>query len=292
MANTTEDLRKEVERSIEKMARANILQEPRAAKVIWNIHPDAIPKNTINVQKLIDGVSRLFSSRFDPSELMKLIPTGAARETLTAANLVQMAMDADRLVSFIGGIVKFPDLGRITPIERLSFGPQTVATTVIGTTDEAVLVAKQLCLELWRSTGQERTWNELAPYVERHTFSTTTAVDFGFPLSRMLDPRLSAFLSGELIAENGLGRLMGIQEAESRRQQQISKDKMVIPYCHRISMKVAVVDSVSGRAEDNDLEFMIYARTDANRSRMLAQSELPSDKHAELVQRIVALLGE
>jgi hypothetical protein len=291
MSSNVEDLRKEVERSIEKMARANILQEPRNAKVVWNIHPDAIPRNTINAQRLIDGVTKLFGSRFDPSELMKLIPQGVSRDSLSASSLIQMAIDAERLVTFVGGIVKFPDLGRITPIDRLTFGQQTIAATVVGTTDEASLIAKQLCLELWRAAGQDRSWNELSAYVERQTFTTATAVDFGFPLSRLLDPRLSSFLAGELVGESDLGRLMGIQEADSKRQALGMKEKILIPYCHQIRLKVAVIDSVSGRAEDADLDFMIYARTEANRGRVLVQSELPSDKHAELVQRVVALLA-
>lgn len=291
MGNNAEDLRKEVERSIAKMEKAPVRQEVRTAKVVMNIHPDAIPRTTLNPSKLIEGVAKLFGSRFDPSELMKLIPTGVSRDQLSHASLLQMALDADKNINFIGGTIRFPDLGRVTQIERVGFGQQVLIAVVVGTTNEAVLVAKQLCLEIWKAAGIERNWSEIASFVERQSFTTTTVVDLGFPLSKLLDPRFSNFFQNELIAPEGLGRQMGIQEADPARQKQTAKDLMLIPYCRGIHLQVAVIDSVSGRAEDTDLQFMIYSRTEANRSRALISSELTSEKHAELVQRVVAVLS-
>lgn len=292
MATGAEELRKEVERSIEQLNREKIRLEPYNARVNINIHPNALPRASVNPTRLLEGVGKLFGSRLNSEDLLRQLPDNIPRESINPVSLVQMAFETDRPLRFKGGLVRFPDIGRITSIEELGIMREYVYATVTGTSDEALYVAKQLALEVWKAAGLERQWSDLAQYVERQSFDTSTIVDLGFPLSKFLNPKIVALLTSDLIDTNGLAREMGALPTDPVRKKRILDTRNIVPHCRDIGLRFVINDTVSGFSEEIAMGFVIYSTYEANRSRVIVSSELPSDKHGQLVVKFVTALTD
>ncbi len=173
----------------------------------------------------------------------------------------------------------------------MGFGQQQVSAVVFGTTDEATYVAKQLCLEIWKAAGVARQWSDIEPYVERVRYKTTTRVHLGHPLLQLLSGEIRRLIDEDICGPEGLGRYMGMVPSARDALAEQAKDIAVVAHCTRIELVVTTFDKVSGGSEDNELTLRLEARTDANRSRVLVTSELPSDRHSALVDRLVARLA-
>lgn len=278
---TPEDLRSEVERSLREQEQAKRLKiKPHTALVRLNIAPELIPKESTNPERLAELVHKEFGSVFDPSEITKLVPE-ALRGNLAVSDYFRIATEGDKLVKFKGGALRLPNIDRVSPIESFGFGEQNLIARVYGSTDEALYLCRRLCLLVWQAGGSDRRWDDLEDGVALTTFRTSTVVELGIPLMRLMAPQVLAFFQKEVAGNDGFGSHMGRFASGSH------DNLRIVSYCQSIDFRVSVFDEVSGEAEDCAVEFLLHTRGDANRSRVKFETELPSSKHNEFVTRLV-----
>ena len=271
-----EELREEVLQSVKESERRAPSSTPYYASVTMNISPEAIPFAGSDKQHLVNAIANQFGSQYRPPPIP---PESAAN--LPVETLMKASWDSDQAVTFEGGRLQIPGSDRVTPIERLAFGEQALTAGVNGTSVEAEYLCKQLCLLLWESTNMTRRWDEFVDLVEGTAYRTATVVDLGFPLISLLSDRMQKFLNEDIAATGGLGQYMGFGSALQ------PEDLLFIPYCREIELVVAVVDQVSGRAEDCKIELLSHSRAEANRSRVKVASELDTPKHNDMVAALV-----
>jgi hypothetical protein len=286
MPTGPEDLRREVERSVaEELRRAESIVIPSVAQIEINIEPRAIPRKTADPQQMISVIQNEFSSRYDPSNIRKYVPA-EAWVALSAPRAMEIAINNDEIVQFVGGWLRLENLDRMTPISRFGFAEQTLFAQVeAGTSEEALFLCKRLAVLLWQAAGIERRWDELEPSVEFVAYKTSTVVDLGVPLIDLLSSATVSFLK-ELCQEGGTASYMG--SFESKAQKFGPLKPMVIPHCREIDIRIAVVDPVTGQQEEHTLDILLHTRSDANRSRVKIVSALDSTRHNEMVLQLVA----
>lgn len=278
-----EDLRREVEQSVarELSSQGDVTLRSLAATVSMNIEPEAIPRHSIEPVHVLERVMTEYRSRLDTSDL--LIPQEALAG-VTEARALQVAIDNDRVVRFTGGWLRLDAAERVTPIISFGFGEQIVTATVNGTSEEAEYLCKRLLLLLWQSAGIDRRWGEFEELVEVTTYRTTTVVDMGVPLARLLSNQMNAFFTEDVASADGFGREMGTYGSKIQR---FGAQPRVVPHCREIDIVLSVIDDVTGEQEDCLFNLLLHSKADANRSRCKFMSELSTARHNEMAQVLV-----
>ena len=296
MASNPEELLKkielqEIERSILEQEKFRPRQIPHTAQVDLNIDPAEIPLNTAKAQQLYEDLTSAYGSSFDDSEIIEMIPP-EARAALNPIPLLSLAMKKGKLIQFVGGILRFEEISRTTTISKMGIGEQQVSSVVEGSSDEAMLLCKNLCLSLWRASGIEKRWEDIEKHVSRVRYKSTTVADLPFPLIDLFDARFQGFLNEDVAGEQGYGKMMGLRPVKDEIAESQRNEKQVVSHCRQIQIVVSVLNNVTGQSEDNSLNFLIRSRSDANRSQVLVTSELPTSKHMGLVQQVTSRMSE
>jgi hypothetical protein len=271
-----DDLRAEVLQSVAEDRLHAPSSKPYSALVSINIFPEAVPFESCRKQQLVESLGAQFGSRYDPPKL----PNDAGINIPIEA-LMRITRENDQLITFSGGRLQLPGSERVTPIQKLGFGQQTLMASVNGVTAEAEYLCKQLCLLMWESTGMTRRWDEFDELVEAISYQTTTIVDLGIPLLGLLSESTQSFLEEDIGEPGGIGKFMGFGNSVDER------DITLISHCREIELVVSVLDKVSGGAEDCNLTLLAHTRTEGNRNRVKVSSELDSAKHNEMVAALV-----
>jgi hypothetical protein len=284
-SGSPEDLRREVERVVarDEASASGIWTRPYTAQVSMNIEPYAIPRETLDPAIVIARVSDELSSRFDMSEVRRLLPPESQAQ-LDPISAMRVAIANDRIVQFQGGWLRLESLDRITPIDKFGFGQQTLSAIVSGTTEEAEYLCKRLLLLLWHSSGVERKWSEFEEFVEISAYNTTTVVDLPSSLLGLLSDGLRKFGS-DLAAAGGLAHEMG--RFGSRRERYGGGTTEAVVHCLGIDLKVALFDRISGEQEECSVTLLEHTKGDANRTRIKFLSELSSSRHNDLVKALI-----
>ena len=116
---------------------------------------------------------------------------------------------------------------------------------------------------------------------------TSTLVELKVPMLSLLSPGLKQFVADALSGPNGFGREMGLVGSNIVKHH---GQAVVVPYCREIELQIAVMDEVSGQTETCMLDILLHTKGDANRSRVKITSELPSDEHGKMVQKLIAAI--
>lgn len=272
-----EELRAEVLQSVAEDKLHAPTSQPHSALVNMNIRHEAIPFASSNKQQLVTDLRQQFGSRYDPPQL-----PGDAGTAIPIEALMKINRDNEQLITFSGGRLQLPGSERVTGIEKLGFGQQTLLAIVNGVTAEAEYLCKRLCLLLWESTGMVRRWDEFAEMVEVTSYRTTTIIDLGIPLIGLLSDQVQSFLSKDIDEPRALGKFMGFGNSLE------AKDVSLVTHCRDIELMVTVIDKVSGRAEDCTLDLLAHSRTDGNRNRVKVSSELDTSRHNEMVAALAS----
>ncbi|MEV0410974.1 hypothetical protein AB0I68_09235 [Streptomyces sp. NPDC050448] len=274
-------LLEEVEKSVSaELERAQGLIIPDWASVAINIEPSAIPRETADPRRIIEVIEREFNCTYDISKVAAINPqvpdiTALAHEIKT-----------DQIVHFNGGWIQYRGLDRVTMIDNFSFGQQTLAATVKGTTEEASYVCGRLASLLWEAAGVPRKWDEIAPLAEAHAYRTSTMVDLGIPLLSLLSPTFHEFMM-KFCSPNGDAKSMG---SFGSRTAKYNFTPLAVAYCREIDLQIALFDETSGVQEECTFNLLLHSRPDANRSRVKVMSELESSKHSDVVLALIKKL--
>jgi hypothetical protein len=146
-----------------------------------------------------------------------------------------------------------------------------------------------LGLLVWQAAGASKRWEDIEFDVRNVRYKTTTMVNIGVPMSQLLSLETRALLD-EDVGAKGLGRSMGLVPFDKDRANEELPSRSVIAYCDEIDIKVCVTDNVSGKTEECLLDITLPMRTYANRPFASITSELSSEKHTELVEKLVQRL--
>jgi hypothetical protein len=282
-----EQLRKEVEKSILAREKRALKQTAKVGLVTWNIDPEAIPLKTVHAEKLYEDIARSLGSSFDDSQIIKLIPP-EVRNQVNPKVLLELALKNDQFIQFKGGLLRLEGIARVTPIDKMGAGSQQISAAVVGSTDEAMLLCKNLCLSLWRASGIEKRWEDIKPFIARIQYKSTTVSELPFPLADLLQPKFNDFMGQDVGGDNGFGKMMGLRHVNDETQRQRRGEILTVSHCRRIEMVVSTFNTVTGDAGDTELDFMIESRDDANRSHVYVTSELPIAEHVQLVETLVS----
>ncbi len=283
-----EDLRRELESSLEEIEKISINQEPRTATVRYNIHPDAVPISSLEPEMFVRLIAEKFSARFDDSEIRPYIPDGV---DVSAGQLTRLSLEKQDKARFKGGVLRIGGEDRITPIESMMIGNQNIAVTLSGSTDEAEYLCKRLCIIAWLAAGYDRKWAELRPHVSMVGYTTTTLAQLPFRLRDLLAPVLNDYLTTVVDPDGGIGAQMGYQFIDSELRDEALQQRFSVSSCQSIKLRVNNFDRVSGIAEECVLDFLLFSKTAANRGLVMVTSELPSSKHAKLVEDVIQKLN-
>lgn len=289
-SGSPEDLLREIETSLaleSSTADFTVPIRAHAATVAFNIEPEAIPIKTLRPNVVISKIAEEYSSRLNMSSILALIPPDA-RPNLSEEAALAISLANDRSVVFEGGWLRLDTLDRVTPIAQFGFGEQNLSAAVSGSTEEAEYLCKRMLLLLWHSAEIERKWSEFEELVEITSYRTSTVVDMGLPLSNLLHPSLTDFLKSEVEEPGTFGSEMGTFASKKER---VSSDPIAVAHCREIDIRVSLFDGVSGDHEECLVNILLHSRTDANRSRVKFMTELPSQKHREMVTALVKAMA-
>jgi hypothetical protein len=279
-----EELKAEVIQSVREEAHRGPNSRPNHASASYNISPDSIPGESSNKEQLLQELAKQFGCRYSPPA----IPPEAQGSQVSIDTLMKFSLDRGDPVEFTGGRLQFPGSDRITPINRIGFGEQSLSARVNGISAEAEYLCKQLCLLLWECTGITRRWDEFEDDVEFVAYQTSTIVDLGVPLKSLLSESFRGFLTDDVSAPGGFGEKMGSRSVDIVP----ASDLLVVSHCRSMDLRVSVIDKVSGRAEDCLIEFLTHTRSDGNRSRLKISSELESQQHERMVSALTRRIRE
>ena len=286
-----EDLRRALADELKRQAPKPSLQMPLRAKVSLNISPTVLPRGALNVDTLLNDVSASFRAEPDLTDLLRRLPA-QAKAAVTERDVIRQAIQNDDMVKFSGGILEIPELGRVTTIQEMGFGEQTVAAIVNGTTDEAVFLCKQMILLMWKAAGFQRRWSDIEPHLGAVSYTTTTTVNMPLPLRDLLSAEFRAFVLTDVSGSDGLGREMGMLPFVARDREETVRDNAVVTHLRGLELVVSVFNKTTGDAEDCALNFLIHRRTDANRSDVMVTSALSSADHSRLVEMLLKRIGQ
>lgn len=284
---TPEALRREVERQLAAKPRTQTRSVAYRAAVQMNIEPDAIPRETADPRQVISVLKSEFSTTFDSRDVLRRLPPGFAGP-VDPAEALAIVIENDELARFRGGWLKLDTLDRVTPIVSLTFGQQSVAAEVAGSSTEALYLCQRLLLLLWQAAGVNVQWGDLKDKTEMISYTTATIVELPIPLLELLNPAVQQFLSEDVSAAGGFGPDMGIFRS---RRETFGAEPEVVAYCHEIDVRCVVTDPTSGESDECRMLFLLHSRGDANRARVKISSELHSDQHTEMVTRLVSRLN-
>lgn len=292
MQSTQENLRKEVEKSIVAREKRKLKQQPRVAQVDLNIDPSAVPLGSMDAESFYQDLVSAFHCKFDDSEIMSMIPA-EIRHQVDPVALLKMAIKNEKMVQFVGGLLKLESISRSAQINKMGVGSQQISAVVHGgSTDEALLLCKTLCISLWRATGAEKRWEDIEPAVALERYKTTTLVDMPFPLGALLSGEFNTFLAEDISGDAGYGKLMGYRDIDMALHEERFPEFGVVVACREIDIMVSTFNTVSGRSEENRLHFLIESKANANRGPTLVTSELPIAQHVELVEKLVKTVSQ
>lgn len=278
-ASGPEELRAEVEESVRRLTtQASIRPHTGTARI--SIAPEALPLQSVDYDHLLLAIYKEFASSLD---LGKIERAGQLDLKLYLLGFLEQGMS----VKFRGGRLKLPNVGRVTSIMHFALGSQSMQATVYGTTEEAELLLKMLLLEIWRAVGVERSWEDLQPFVEATSYTTGTITELPQGLSTWLSPGIRSFIE-TASAPGGYASQMGMRP---RNMPDYLQQVKVVPAVERLVFEFAVMDPVSGRSEDCNMEIVVHTRFDQNRVRVKFLSELPSAVHNEMVNALVQHLS-
>ncbi len=264
--------------------KTRLLRNERSVATI-NIWPVLIPRASINPQRLIQLLASEFGSTIDRAALLRNVPE-EARGGVPSEAALSHALAGEDAIYFVGGRLSDKESNRLTPIQLLGFGEQSLRASVSGTTDEAEYLCKRLGILLSMTAGIQRVWGDFEPHIEAISYLTTTVVDLGFPLVDLLSPAMKGFISDSITGKDGFGRRMGDFSWEGIHAE---RDKLNVTIgVHQLHFKLVVQDEVSGQSDKCDLEFLTHTTSDLNRSRVKFTSALSSTDHDALVERLVS----
>lgn len=289
MSDIRQTLESELAAALNNYGKRTLRHTPMHAQVDLNIDPDALPGTAVDVQAFYSSIASSFGSSYDMEEIKKQIPDAAHAQGISPEAMLLFSLQHERTVQFRGGVLRLPNLGRHTKIDKMGFGEQQVSAVVSGTTDEAFFLCKLLTLLLWSAAGVERTWDDLQHYVERMGFKTTTLVELPFPLLALLKKPVQEFIRADIDGNLGYGRRMGLRAATPDAMTSESREVQTVTHCRELRLVVTVFNTVTGRAEDCDVNFLIRSRADANKARVNVTTELPYAEHCDLIEKLVSL---
>jgi len=289
-SGTPEDLRKAVEHSIRELdrERGEVRVRPIVARVDLSVEPVAIPLESIDLTTVIRLMQQELGSRLDKKRLLSRIPSELqVPGEISTDEIVRSIVDGGAVLPFMGGILRLPAVGRRTTINQIGIGSQQVSSLVAGTTDEALYVAQRACLLLWAAAGVEMTWDEFSKNVGAMSFSCETDVELGFSLVDLCSPAMRAFLDEDISGANGFGKEMGLRPSDSTYAAEQKAGLRAVHWCNQLEIGITLHDGVSGRSEECKMFLSVHERSKANRGWLKIVSELPSEKHVQLVQALI-----
>ncbi|HUR51330.1 MAG TPA: hypothetical protein VMZ11_04325 [Mycobacteriales bacterium] len=283
---TPDELRrvlKEAERTRSAPTHRGHLVREEFARVSFNLWPSLIPRESVDPAVLTRLVAQEFGSVLDRAALFRGVPADVRGNITLEAALAHALSSDDDNVFFQGGYLATPDSNRVTPVVQLGFGEQNLVATVAGRSDEAEYVCKRLAILISQSANVKRVWSDFENHVELIGYTTSSVVDLGFSMRKMLSEGLRQFIADTL--EGGLGQRMGGWSKDDVAEQD---KRHVVAGVRNLEFTVSVTDPVSGQNRTCMFELLSHTKSDLNRSRVKVLSELRSSDHEALVDFLIS----
>ncbi len=286
-----ETLKKELE-SVEKkrMKRENlkIKQIPRAGLADLNIDPSMLPLASMDIPYFYSEMQNKFHTEFDDEDFV-----GIGQMNTDPISSMKLLIRNGKALKFRGGTLKLESIGQSSEITQIMISEQHVVAAVSGgSTDEALLLCKSICILIWNSCNIQKRWEDVAPYLAMERYKSTTVVHMPFSLRNLLSKQVNVFLDDDVCGDNGYGKDMGLRNSSVQLRSSRNNEITVLAYCHQINLIVTTFNTVSGRSEDNEISLMLENRDHANRGRIFFISELPISEHVKVVESIIDRVQE
>ena len=278
MADTPNSLRKTIEElQVVEVSPPEI--SPVSAQVSININPVAIPFGILSYVDIEKLVYSSFYASFDPSSVD--IPGETSQ--IPTSHIIRHLIQTGKIISFSGGYAPYAE-GDLVVIEKLGFGQQTIFAKVRGTTKQAEYICKKLAEVLWEAVDRPIRWNELSKHVHIVSYETSARVDMGRSVKNLFSKGFLSFLNNKLGGESGFGHVMG-----NLGQYKTPDDRTfsIVTSVKALQIEISIFDPVSGKQEECTIEVIPDTTFDHNGRYYKVQSELPYDKHVEMLSELI-----
>lgn len=289
MSREPENLRKEVISAIRQQEKSRLRQNTTLGIVTVNITPASNPIKSIDIEKFYSTLVEQFGAKFDDSELSKIIPNNNDYSPL---DLIELSIRNDITLTFKEGVLSLEGLQKITAINNIQIGEQSLTASVSGSTDEALFLLKSVWLLLWSSCGINRNWKELEEHIKRINYRTTTEVEFTSNISQFINQSFWKKINHIFNEESNIGKRIGYVPYYSNELSIHEKETYLVPYCESVNFKLVKLNKTTGEADENDITIDVHQRNMANKKFLRFTTEMSANDHIELIELFSELLVE
>ncbi|KZF06687.1 hypothetical protein A2J03_24125 [Rhodococcus sp. EPR-157] len=257
-----------------------IIESVTQSEVVYSFDPAAVPYTQFDISALNAKLEELYSitlsedldfgpllKRFQPKQLHEL-----GQEEL----LRRLARASGSAFAWTDG--QFPTRDDYVPIRSIRCNFESILVSVAGQSQVAEVVAQEVLEALWEAAGVKKKWSDLKRKVLLTGYGTRTRLNLGKSFEDTVNPEFLGYLRSNMVDGQNFAYFMGRQEGNSTHT-----GLMAAVMLDSLTFKIAGFNSLSGRAEDHELQFEVTRQSDYGTGRIVASSGLPYDHHEKLM---------
>lgn len=270
----------------------DFLVDIRSTEVAVTLEPQMIPLNQIDASLLHERLKSGYQLRLKgEKEIAEMRGMGYDAQPITELAILNLMIHKAKSSS---GSVKYGDgrlpLKQSSPfieIGRIEINREVILANVTGHTEYAELVVREVFETLWSSVGIEKSWDsdETQRNIQQKRFGTSTLVDLGFDLIKLLRQDLASWLEDNTVGGCELGPAMMARSSNDSLGPRT--DVVTRLAADEIHLRFSSFDMRTGYPEASFVRVIVPTKDLYGMGKVIVTSEMPLDKHFELVQGII-----
>ncbi|MGW2486860.1 hypothetical protein ACWCV9_06515 [Streptomyces sp. NPDC001606] len=255
----------------------------KTTSVVINMDPSMLPLSQVEPEIFLRQVEDKFKLGLKPPQVLSNLQEEFAEAgSLPKEKVLAIAL-REEAVSLEAGRVPVGQ-NVIVPIEMVKINDENISALVSGHTEVAEYVTAEIFEMMWFAAGAPKRWEspEVQESIQLKSYGTVTRVDLGCSLNSLLAPQTLHYLEQNLATG---GRFAGEMMSKSAADNFTASPDIVSTFAvDEIDMKVNLFNTRTGRSETANVKLSVMSRDDLNRGLCDVLTQLPIDKHSELVR--------
>ncbi|WP_407565843.1 hypothetical protein [Streptomyces sp. 184] len=266
----------------------DVVQSVDMTTVVLTMNPKMLPHEDIDAEVLLGTIEEKFHLNIDPPEVLSHVREISEASDWSKLEILKFAL-RQKDVDFSRGRVS---IGRnsYVSITAVSVTSEKILVMVDGRTEIGEYVAAEVFEAMWRAAGAPKRWEsrEVQENVQLKSYGTLTRVNLGCDLLTLLAPSFVGFLNSNL--RDGMAAEM--ISRSSHDSFAAPADVVSTFNVDELDFKVNVFDQRTGRAEQSMIKLSVMNRDDMGRGVFNFFTELPTELHFELVERMASVVQQ